>query len=70
MTAPIQPSRPTRTPTSHAPQDPLTAARQAAFDADQAERAEFLREMDALEAMMLAQLKNEDEIMKKWIALI
>ena len=46
------------------------AAQHAAFDESEAERAELLREMDALESLMLEQLKNEDEIMKKWIALI
>lgn len=46
------------------------AVQHAAFDEQQAEHAELLRELDALEALMLAQLKNEDEIMKKWIALI
>ncbi len=30
----------------------------------------MLREHQALEALMQAQLKNEDEVMKKWIALI
>ena len=46
------------------------AAQAAAFDYETAERAELLREHQALETMMQAQLKNEDEIMKKWIALI
>jgi len=46
------------------------ATQHAAFDADQAEHAELLRELDALESLMLEQLKNEDEIMKKWIAMI
>lgn len=46
------------------------AARHAAFDAQQAWHAEMLRELAALETLLLAQLKNEDEIMKKWIALI
>jgi hypothetical protein len=46
------------------------AAQHAAFDADTAEHAEMLRELDALESLMLEQLKNEDEIMKKWIALV
>ncbi|HEY9085747.1 MAG TPA: hypothetical protein VIN40_07415 [Candidatus Tyrphobacter sp.] len=55
-----------RAPTS----DDTVAAQRVAFDAQQAEHAELLRELDALETLLLAQLKNEDEIMKKWIALI
>lgn len=46
------------------------AAQHAAFDAHQAEHAELLRELGALEDLLLAQVKNEDEILKKWIALI
>lgn len=46
------------------------AAQHAAFDFDAAERAEIEREHEALQAMLMAWLKNEDEIMKKWIALI
>lgn len=46
------------------------AAKHAVFDVQQEEHAEMLRELAALEDLMLAQLKNEDEIMKKWIALI
>ncbi len=46
------------------------AAQHAAFDFDVAERAELLREHAALQALMLEELKNEDEIMKKFIALI
>lgn len=46
------------------------AAQHAAFDFDLAERAEMLREYEALQALLMEQLKNEDEIMKKWIALI
>jgi hypothetical protein len=46
------------------------AAQHAAFDFQAAETAEMLREGEALESMMQEQLKNEDEIMKKWIALI
>jgi hypothetical protein len=46
------------------------AAQHATFDFDLAERAELLREHEALQALMMEQLKNEDEIMKKWIALI
>jgi hypothetical protein len=46
------------------------AAQHAAFDYDVAEKAEILREHEALESLMQEQLKNDDEIMKKWIALI
>lgn len=46
------------------------AAQHAAFDFQAAETAEVLREHEALESMMQEQLKNEDEIMKKWIAMI
>lgn len=46
------------------------ASQHSAFDAVAAERAELARELSALEDLMLAQLKNEDEIMKKWIAMI
>ncbi|MEO6836444.1 MAG: hypothetical protein ABI231_11155 [Candidatus Tumulicola sp.] len=46
------------------------AVQHAAFDFEIAERAELLREQAALQALMMEQLKNEDEIMKKWIALI
>ena len=48
----------------------LIAAQHQAFDYDAAERAEILREHEVLQAMLMAHLKNEDEIMKKWIALI
>jgi hypothetical protein len=46
------------------------AGQHAAFDYEAAETAEMLREHQALEALMQENLKNEDEIMKKWIALI
>ena len=46
------------------------AAQHAAFDFAVAESAELLREHEALQALLMEQLKNEDEIMKKWIALI
>lgn len=40
------------------------------FDDAQAERAEILREMNVLRDMALEQQKHDDEILKKWIALI
>ncbi|MBV8284891.1 MAG: hypothetical protein JO175_09600 [Candidatus Eremiobacteraeota bacterium] len=46
------------------------AAQHAAFDAELAERSELLREHEALQTLLMEQLKNEDAIMKKWIALI
>jgi hypothetical protein len=47
----------------------ISAQRQA-FNFEAAERAEIEREHEALQALLMAFLKNEDEIMKKWIALI
>jgi len=86
MTAPLLPradrNAPSRAPlaaprSSAATGDDLTADQQAqlaaqhsAFDLQAAETAEMLREHQALEALMQENLKNEDEIMKKWIALI
>jgi hypothetical protein len=54
---------------SGADQQALASQRQA-FDFVAAERAEIEREHEALQTMLMAWLKNEDEIMKKWIALI
>jgi hypothetical protein len=85
MSAPLIPVRVDRSaaarmPTAARPEggsDDLTAEQQAAiaaqhqaFDFEIAQRAELLREHEALQALLLEQLKNEDEIMKKWIALI
>ncbi|HEY2473706.1 MAG TPA: hypothetical protein VGI19_02790 [Candidatus Cybelea sp.] len=53
-----------------ADQQAQIAAQRQAFDFEAAERAEILREREVLEAMLMAHLKNEDEITKKWIALI
>jgi len=52
------------------PQQDQIAAQRQAFDYDAAERAEIVREHEVLEALLMAHLKNEDEITKKWIALI
>jgi len=49
--------------------DPL-AAQKAAFDLQTEIAAEAEREREALESLLLAQLKDEDEVMKKWIAMI
>jgi hypothetical protein len=46
------------------------AAQHQAFDFDAAERAEIAREHEVLQALLMAFLKNEDEITKKWISLI
>ncbi|MGC9991703.1 MAG: hypothetical protein ABSD52_04785 [Candidatus Cybelea sp.] len=46
------------------------ATQHQAFDFEAAERAEILREHEVLQTMLMAHLKNEDEITKKWIALI
>lgn len=53
-----------------ADQQAQIAAQHQAFDFEAAERAEILREHTILQAMLMEQLKNEDEITKKWIALI
>jgi hypothetical protein len=52
------------------PQQDQIAAQRQAFDYDAAERAEIVREHEVLEALLMAHLKNEDEITKKWISLI
>ncbi|MBV8725029.1 MAG: hypothetical protein JO351_05510 [Candidatus Eremiobacteraeota bacterium] len=46
------------------------ATQHQAFDYDAAERAEILREHEVIQAILMAHLKNEDEITKKWISLI
>jgi hypothetical protein len=53
-----------------ADQQAAIAAQHAAFDFTLAETAEVLREHEALQSLLMEQLKNDDEIMKKWIALI
>jgi hypothetical protein len=53
-----------------AEQQAQVAAQRQAFDFEAAERAEILREHEATQALLMEHLKNEDEIMKKWIALI
>ncbi|MDQ6825914.1 MAG: hypothetical protein M3Z14_01770 [Candidatus Eremiobacteraeota bacterium] len=56
---------------------PEEAAQQAAltkqrleFNFDLQERAELQREMNELCALQMEQLKRDDEIVKKWIAMI
>lgn len=50
--------------------DDAIEAEREAFDFRLAERAELLRESNALRDMMLAQLKADDEALKKYIAMI
>jgi hypothetical protein len=64
-------------PASKSADDDLTpdqqaqvAAQHAAFNFQAAEDAELQREHDVLQALLMEELKNEDEIVKKWIALI
>ena len=40
------------------------------FDYSQQQRAEFLREMNILRDMAMEQRKKDDELIKKWIAMI
>jgi hypothetical protein len=58
------------TDASDAEQQAQIAAQRQAFDYEAAERAEITREHEVLEALLMAHLKNEDEITKKWISLI
>ena len=51
-------------------QENALAVQRQAFDIATEVRAEFEREREALEQLMLAQLKDEDEICKKFIAMI
>lgn len=53
-----------------AEQQAQIAAQRQAFDYEAAERAEIVREHEVLQALLMAHLKNEDEITKKWISLI
>jgi hypothetical protein len=60
----------TRTSSAKGPQSEQVQAQQAQFDQDMEERAEILREANALRDLMLAQLKADDEALKKYIAMI
>ena len=64
----VQPLPAVRQP--RAPQGSATAAKAAAFDAEAAEEAELQREREAMEALIMAFIKQEDAIMKKWIEMI
>ncbi len=65
-----RPASPTSSSDLTADQQAQIAAQHAAFDFQTAETAELLREHEALQALLLEELKNEDEVMKKWIALV
>jgi Spy/CpxP family protein refolding chaperone len=57
-------------PDDQTAQEQALAQVKAAFDYEMAQQAEMEREREALEALLLANLKDEDEVMKKWIAMI
>jgi hypothetical protein len=50
--------------------DLRTARMRDRFNASEGERAELLREMNALRDMAMEQMKKDDEVLKKFIALI
>jgi hypothetical protein len=52
------------------PADQALARQQQAFDQLMARRAEQQREANAIRDMGLEQLKHDDEVMRKWIAMI
>lgn len=69
----IEPAKqPVRAPsrTVKAPASQAVAAQQAQFDRVMEERAELEREANVLRDIMLAQLKADDEALKKYIAMI
>ncbi len=55
---------------TQAAQERAIAMQRHAFDAQVEEEAELEREREAMEQLMLAYLKDEDEIVKKYIAMI
>jgi hypothetical protein len=57
-------------PAAKEPESPQVQAQQAEFDEQMEERAELMREANALRDIMLAQLKADDEALKKYIAMI
>ena len=62
-----------RTATARAaktPKSDAVVAQQAQFDEEMEERAELEREANVLRDMMLAQLKEDDAALKKYIAMI
>lgn len=56
-------------PEVKAKQDALDL-QQTVFNIELAQQAELERERDALEALQMSQMKNEDAILKKWIEMI
>lgn len=60
----------TRSSSAKTPQSEQVQAQQAQFDQETEERAELMREANALRDLMLAQLKDDDEALKKYIAMI
>jgi hypothetical protein len=52
------------------PQDAALEAQREEFDFVTRVRAETERELNALRDMAMEQMKNDDELLKKWIALI
>lgn len=60
----------TRPSSAKTPQSEQVQAQQAQFDQETEERAELMREANALRDLMLAQLKDDDEVLKKYIAMI
>ena len=64
----IQPAA--RTPGPARPGSVKTARQQEQFDELAEEQAELQREANVLRDMMLAQLKADDEAMRKFIAMI
>lgn len=63
-------TRPSASKGKPAAADEATEAQHQAFDFEMAERAELLREAGVRRDMMLAQLKADDEALKKYIAMI
>jgi hypothetical protein len=59
-----------RTAVKKPPPSEAVAVQQQQFDEDMEERAELEREANVLRDMMLAQLKDDDEALKKYIAMI
>lgn len=59
-----------KSPASKGPGSARVQRAQAQFDDMEEERAELLREANVLRDMMLAQLKADDEALKKYIAMI
>ena len=65
-----QPRAAATRPAAKPAQNHAVDAQHGDFDDAMAERAELLREANILRDMMLEQLKNDDEALKKYIAMI